>query len=306
MTDTVKPPAVAEGSTALPGHPEGVGGMTVPESVKSILPTGAFRTDDHRYYFNAQGPFPGVTSIIDVLMKWDLVNWKQRSAAQAVLDMLTDTSDVQVRAIPDEEIVKLAISRADEKRDSAARIGSGVHLLADLQVREEAGIPLEASEKASKPSVIPEEWIPYLEAYRAFLGRYSASSIVSSEKMIWSLNGYGGTYDLIMLIDGELWLIDIKTSKGYYPEYGLQLAAYRWADGIILPGDPRLYAMPEIQHTAVLHLRPDLYRDTGWRLIEYPTDYMQDYMSFLGVLEAYKWRSKKRFSRSDLKPVTGS
>ena len=26
--------------------------------VKSVLPTGAFMTDDHRYYFNGDGPVP--------------------------------------------------------------------------------------------------------------------------------------------------------------------------------------------------------------------------------------------------------
>ena len=37
---------------------------------------------------------------------------------------------------------------------------------------------------------------------------------MSSEKIVWSLNGYAGTYDLLIMIDGELWLIDIKTGKG--------------------------------------------------------------------------------------------
>ena len=92
----------------------------------------------------------------------------------------------------------------------------------------------------------------------AFLDRYSRSAFVSTEKAVWSLNGYGGTYDLLMMIDGELWLIDIKTGKGLYPEFALQLAAYRWADYIILPGDPTTYDMPNVDSTGVLHLRPEL------------------------------------------------
>ena len=31
--------------------------------------------------------------------------------------------------------------------------------------------------------------------------------------MVWSLNGYAGTYDLLIMIDSELWLLDIKTGK---------------------------------------------------------------------------------------------
>lgn len=284
--------------------------MTVPESVKRLLPPGAFRTDDHQYYFNGEGPYPGTTSVIDVLQKWALTSWKQREAARAMYDMLvaaeplTEYPSNLPRAEHEKQMIQAAIEQADEQRDKAATVGSGVHLLADLQVKEEAGIPLTASESAQKPLVTPGEWEPYLQAYRGFLQRYSASSIVSSEKMIWSANGYGGTYDLLMLIDNELWLLDIKTSKGFYPEYGLQLAAYRWADGIILPGDPRLYPMPEIQHTGILHLRPDVYKDTGWRLIEYGTTYMDDYIAYLGALEAYKWNQKKRFSKSTLNTVS--
>jgi hypothetical protein len=127
--------------------------------------------------------------------------------------------------------------------------------------------------------------------------------VVSSEKAVYSLNGYCGTYDLLVLFECDchrgLWLIDIKTSKSYYPEYGLQLAAYRWADYIVLPGDPHLYPMPDIQHTGILHLRPDQYQE-GWRLIEYPTTYEDDYLVFLGALEAFRWRKANRFSKSVL------
>jgi hypothetical protein len=98
----------------------------------------------------------------------------------------------------------------------------------------------------------------------------------------------------------DLWLIDIKTSKGYYPEYGLQLAGYRWADYIILEKDPTLYPMPQIQRTGVLHLRPDQYPDTGWRLIEYPTTYEKDYLAFLACLEIHQWKEAKRFTKSQL------
>jgi len=299
-------------SSPLPEHQKVIGEPIfepAPASVKSLLPPGAFRTDDHRYYFNGKGPVPGATSVLDVLMKWDLVNWKQRESARAMFKMLSDPDGEAMAIGQEDDLIKAAIAAADETRDRAAKVGSGVHLLADIETRD----GLEATEKAVEAGLVPEEWIPYLEAYRGFLGRYSASSIVSSEHMVWSDDGYGGTYDLLMKIDcqkhpdricedgPELWLIDIKTSKGIYPEYGLQLAAYRWAGAIILPGDPRPYPMPQIDRTGVLHLRPDLYTDTGWRLIEYPTTVEDDFYGFLGALEAYKWHQKKRFTRKEMR-----
>jgi hypothetical protein len=37
---------------------------------------------------------------------------------------------------------------------------------------------------------------------------------------------YGGTIDWLGLIDGKRWLVDIKTSKGLFPEHAYQVAAY--------------------------------------------------------------------------------
>lgn len=270
------------------------------------MPTGLFMTDDHRYYFNGSGPYPSVTTIIDVMSKQALMTWKAKAAARAMYRAAS--ADLAGLGL-EEDAVLNALKAADSQRDTAGRLGSSVHLLAHME-----GMGLQGQEIDSKGFNVSEQEKPYLEAFRDFLGRYSASSIVSSEKAVLSENGYGGTFDLLMQIcpvihdhavpplqcSPELWLIDIKTSKGYYPEYGLQLAAYRWADSIILEGDPRPYPMPQVQRTGVLHLRPDQYSDTGWRLIEYPTDYQKDYIPFLGLLEAYKWREEGRFTKSQL------
>ena len=42
--------------------------------VKALLPTGAFMTDDHRYYFNGEGPRPSVTTVLEILEKHALVH----------------------------------------------------------------------------------------------------------------------------------------------------------------------------------------------------------------------------------------
>lgn len=279
--------------------------QVVTDLVNALIPVGAFRTDDHRYYMNGEGPNPSVTTVLSILDKPAIVTWKAKETARAL--MHADTT--QLAGMSEDEQILWALKEADKARDTAASLGSSVHLLADL-----IGNAPQGQEKPLEGFEISKEQYPYVQAYRHFLDRYDASSIVSSEKMVWSLNGYAGTYDLLMMLptggalltrdmneplDPELWLIDIKTSKGFYPEYGLQLAAYRYADSIILPGDPRLYPMPLIQRTGILHLRPDLYPDTGWRLIEYPTT-DRDWIAFLGALEVYNWKQEKRFLKSKL------
>lgn len=273
-----------------------------PNEIWSSIPKiGAYRTTDHAYYWNGDGPNPGVTGILDVLNKPALVQWAKRTVAEiAVLK----SEELLARIVKDgqEEAIKWLASLPDYQRDAAAKIGSGVHLLADMVARGS-----ESDSETFQPS--PDE-MPYVEAFRRFLGFLEArgAKIVSSEKMVWSWSGYGGTYDLLIRFPedaahGSPWsglaLFDIKTSKGYYPEYALQLAAYGGADSIILEGNPDSYPMPKVDQYGVLHLRPDQYPDTGWRLIQYPVT-EKDYRIFLSCLEIYRWKREGRFTRKAL------
>lgn len=317
MSENTRTADLSSQSTALgsAGGPsaEDRHGNDTSNSLMSTLPAGAFRTDDHYYYFNGKGPYPGVTSVLEILSKPALIQWKAMESARAMYDAFKSADPVDGHFIgmkDQKEAVNWALKKADESRDTAAKLGTGVHLLADMASR--------ASESDSEGFQVSDEVKPYLEAFRGFLGRYGASNIISSEKMVLNWEGYGGTYDLLMRLphslgcwkpnicrqhkepnDFDLWLIDIKTSKGYYPEYGLQLAGYRWTDVIILEGDPRPYPMPITDRTGILHLRPDLYPDTGYRLIEYPTS-DRDYEIFLSLLRAFNWRKEGRFTKSQL------
>ncbi|MBI3937159.1 MAG: hypothetical protein HY323_09295 [Betaproteobacteria bacterium] len=51
---------------------------------------------------------------------------------------------------------------------------------------------------------------------------------VASEFVLWG-DGYAGTGDLFCKIDGQPWLIDVKTSQYVWPEHELQVSAYRHA-----------------------------------------------------------------------------
>lgn len=266
-----------------------IAGLDTPKS--SI---GAFMNAKHQYWCNGIGPVPSVTTVLGIIDKPAVVVWKAKATATAIIENWSTVSRLITEQGQD-AAVKWGMKQADESRDKAANLGSSVHLLADIE-----GIGPGASVSDSEGFQVSEGTQPYLEAYRGFLDRYTRSAIVSSEHMVWSLAGYAGTYDLLMTIDDELWLLDIKTSgKGPYPEWGLQLAAYRWADFIVLSNNPTYYPMPLIKRAGVLHLRPDLYPDTGWRLIEYPIS-SRDYVAFTAALELYTWKSEGRFTKSKL------
>lgn len=78
---------------------------------------------------------------------------------------------------------------------------------------------------------------------------------------------FAGTADLVVELDGEIWLLDIKTSNALSRSYDLQLAAYAKAveerTGI------------KIQRTGIIWLkantrkpskRPGIYQGAGWQL----------------------------------------
>lgn len=306
MTNTK---AAGADSAALVSAGNAPGGVAMDKVADNGMPsTGAFRTFDHRYYFNGKGPLPSVTTVLGVLDKPAVATWKAKEAARAVLEAYQGKKIPILDSPSDDSWLLWALKEADKIRDIAATLGSSVHLLADI---------VGASESDSKGFEVGEVEKPYVDAFRSFLDRYSASSIVSSEHMVWSEDGYAGTYDLIMSLpcldhaadehekwgdcERQLWLIDIKTSKGYYPEMGLQLAAYGWADKIIIPNNPYPYQMPAVNRFGVLHLRPDAYPDTGWRLIEYPVT-EDDYQAFIHCLRYYEWKQKGRFTKTQLKP----
>lgn len=326
MTATENPStATVKGSLPVltGGDPE-VASVTekVPEAFDLSIPkVGAYRTESHDYYWNGKGPQPNVTSILDVMQKWGIyygglkkvstaaVNRWEEIGALLMGNAVTAANTLFPGPITQTEIGSIgdpysllrkhAVQRwlakiPDQERDIAAQMGTGVHTLSELV---DAGTGFEPS---------PEE-LPFIESYRGFLAFLEAhrGTIVSSEKYVWSEDGYAGTYDRLIRFECDchqgLWLVDLKTSAtGPYPEWALQLIAYANADWIIVPDNPMGYPMPLIQRYGVLHLRPDLYTDNGWRLIEYPLDPVSDYMAFLGALELYKWKEQKRYTKSIL------
>lgn len=63
--------------------------------------------------------------------------------------------------------------------------------------------------------------------------------LVESEFTIWNeKDGYAGTLDLVLEIDGENWLIDLKTSQSIWPSHEIQVASY--AHALKITKKPRL------------------------------------------------------------------
>lgn len=101
--------------------------------------------------------------------------------------------------------------------------------------------------------------------------------------------GYAGTFDILCEIDGEMYLIDIKTSRGLYSSTWMQLAALYNAPVLLEEGPDGVdsfvhdWQMPVVK-LAVIHVRPeDGDRRAFAKLVEMPGDHKSWFKGFLGL-----------------------
>jgi hypothetical protein len=123
-----------------------------------------------------------------------------------------------------EWVYKLAMDGKDYKtvRDTAADVGSCAHFICEGYLKgfnpSFEGINYEIVDKAHQS----------FKKFAAFWNREEYEMVHSELQLVSEAHSYGGTIDSILTDEqGNLVLMDIKTSKAVYPEMACQLAAYR-------------------------------------------------------------------------------
>ena len=175
------------------------------------------------YYIPELGhEVPSVTTIISILEKYALRPWYAKIAVQYIKDEILDsiTSIDELRAMDVNQIIKDA--KADPKRiaENACDIGKRTHSAIESYLH---GIATDFDDDVHTT----------FGAFYVWWWEHDGE-VVHNERTVWSRALYAGTLDLVawLTFDGKrkLYLIDIKTSNGFYsPDMPLQLAAYRHA-----------------------------------------------------------------------------
>lgn len=112
---------------------------------------------------------------------------------------------------------------------------------------------------------------------------------LATERFVYSTrHGYAGSADYVCEIDGELWIIDFKTSKSLHDAMGLQLAAYRQAYQEMTGRRAR---------TAILKLTTKTQK--GWQFKEYN----EPIKPFLGLKAFFDWEMKKNPPKEQVERV---
>jgi hypothetical protein len=185
---------------------------------------------------------PSVTTILSVIAKPQLINWASYSSR----DNTIDAAIAQYQAFAaagswvSNTSFKAAILKHLGKRpahlsksDEAIDIGTLVHARVEAEMRRELG------QDVALPEVPEQEIVngmakahPAWSAYQAYLAWRRANEVkpLEVEKRLYSKrHGYAGTADFEGYVADKLTVADWKTSRGVYPEYRLQVAAYRTA-----------------------------------------------------------------------------
>lgn len=131
--------------------------------------------------------------------------------------------------------------------EAAAQRGAAVHAATQA---------LDADGRAD----VAEEYLPYLEAYKAFLREHSVSWTLAEKSLYHPVYRYAGTIDRYGQVDAEMSLVDIKTTYAVYkPLCRAQLNLYR----LMLAAHGYL-----VRRMYILHLK----RDGSYRLIPIEMD----------------------------------
>jgi len=164
-----------------------------------LLPPKIVRVevDDQHYYFVNDEFFPSVTKILDEAgpVAWALKNWLLTNTPESANEIKTTTADFGT-------LMHDAYQRL--------LLGDEISLKDDFN-----------NTKAKKHLMSFHRWF---HEFAPDVNTMQTEHTVASVK-----NKFAGTLDLSCKKDGELWIIDFKTTSGIYYSHELQLTAYKIA-----------------------------------------------------------------------------
>lgn len=190
---------------------------------------------------------PSVTTILKQADKSGLTQW----AVGLTLDAVNKNPDM-VYQRSDQDMKRHFQYAWTRVRDERAEVGTGIHETIEAIHTDSGLFPF-----------LDDEQVRIMQQWDSFNFQHRVEP-VHTEFTVWDEKewDYAGTADGLWLIDGVLWLIDIKTSKNTWPEHFAQLAALRFA--------PHAWVQCDEGHiTAVLHIDSKK-RETYWCQIGNP------------------------------------
>ena len=196
--------------------------------------------DKTLHAYRVQGkPVPSATKVLGIINKPALIPWSLKMGAEwleknvfvdeeeSPKGLFTYTSRLGLT-----QMVKGIKSAYRGTSGGALEIGNDTHKWIELALEQ-----FMAEDGKFGDNNLPEKPEGYetnnsINAFEAWVGDNDIDFLQSEEKIYSRTDHYAGTLDCAAEVNGSLCIIDWKTSKGIYPEYHLQNAAYAkaWED----------------------------------------------------------------------------
>lgn len=185
--------------------------------------TYKFNKDQHIHELDGK-PLYGITSVLGVIAKPALIQWSANEAVKYVKEskvwrLVPDTPRMIMISDKElEELLEEARTAHTRKKEKAGDWGSELHEKLEMLVKDaiqNTGGIIEVNEAEDK-------------SIQNFLDWAKGKRFIESEKNLYSEKHWiGGIVDLVFEHEGKIFVGDIKTSSGIYPEMFLQCAGYQ-------------------------------------------------------------------------------
>ena len=185
-----------------------------------------------------------------------------------------------------ENWIKSKGDEADEIAQEAAMRGTAVHGAIEKMLK---GYQPKWIEENGYINYSLDEWKMILR-FAEFWNEYKPKLIKSEIHIFSDAHKFAGTIDLVIEINKELWVIDLKTSNSLHTIYELQLAAYAYAWNEQFPDQ-------KVQKTGILWLKSPTRKSAkgegkmqgkGWALKTFDRTYDESFGIFRSVYSIFK------------------
>ena len=178
--------------------------------------------NDEKHTYMVEGKqVPAVTRVVDAVSPKSLTEWAAKAGADWWFKISNSDNykdDVEMQAIVYDGI---RFAHKEISRE-AQNIGSDVHKWIELWIKFKI-------HGGSSVADYPYEVKTPMENFHKWVESKEIEWIASEKKVYSKFWNYAGTIDALAKINGELYVIDFKTSAKIYKEYYLQVYGYAQA-----------------------------------------------------------------------------
>lgn len=171
----------------------------------------------HRYVWEEQDrEVKSVTTVLRVINKPALVPWAANAAVDCIVDLIKPGNSYDELELAD--IWDQGRASHHKRKKDAGDLGTLLHKWIEDYIKgNDPGMPVNTRLQKSV-----NKFLKWVEDHHV--------KFLLSEQVIFSKTYvYCGTLDFICEVDGKMYIGDLKTSTGIYPEMLIQVAGYRFA-----------------------------------------------------------------------------